>query len=107
MAEKIKVIIKRPGEMPYSTWVSNRLENLQLHVGGYIEAIGLSDDLAVICDEEGRLKGKPYNCNLAGLDLVGDIMLVGVKGEEFADLPVDYHTMRKLFPELWMNRSTR
>lgn len=104
---KIKVIIKRAGEMPYSTNISNKLENLQIHVGGYIEAVGLTTDLAVLCDEEGRLKGKPFNCTVAGIPFVGDIILVGVKGDEFADLPVDYHMMRKLFPEMWRQTEVR
>ena len=36
MAKKIKVVIKRPHEKPYVTYISNTLENMQKHVEGYI-----------------------------------------------------------------------
>lgn len=46
-------------------------------------------DAAIICNEEGRLMGLPYNCNLLGVSFVGPILIVGVDGEEFAGLPGD------------------
>ena len=101
MADKIYAISKRPGCPPRSVWVSNTLENLQRNVGGYIEAVTIAADACIICDEEGRLKGKPYNCTICGVDFVGDILLVGVKGEDFADFPVGFQVAKKLFPELW------
>lgn len=101
MADKIRVISKRPGCPPRSVWVSNTLENLQTAVGGYIETVKLATDMCVVCNEEGRLKGKPYNCTIAGVDFVGDILLVGVKGEEFADLPISYQKAKEMFNQLW------
>ena len=41
----------------------------------------------VICNEEGRLKNLPHNCDLFGISFVGTIIFAGVDGEEFADLP--------------------
>lgn len=81
--------------------MSNSLENFQTAVGGYIETVTLAEDLVIICNEEGRLKGLPYNCTICGVSFVGDIILAGVKGEEFADLPVDYKRMKELFGWLW------
>ena len=101
MADKIYAISKRPGCPPRSVWVSNTLENLQRNVGGYIETVTLATDMCVICDEEGRLKGKPYNCTICGVDFVGDVLLVGVKGEEFADLPISYQWAKGVFKSLW------
>ena len=46
-------------------------------------------DAAIICNEEGRLMGLPYNCNLLGVSFVGPILIVGVDGEEFTGLPED------------------
>jgi hypothetical protein len=46
----------------------------------------------MIVDEEGRLKDKPYNrkaSDLSGVGIVGDALIVGVEGEEFADVPED------------------
>lgn len=101
MADKIRVISKRPGCPPRSVWVSNSLENLQRNVGGLIETYTFAADMCVICNEEGRLLGLPYNCTIAGVDFVGDILLVGVKGEEFADLPISYQKAKEVFRTLW------
>lgn len=101
MADKIRAISKRPGCPPRSVWVSNTLENLQRNVGGYIETFTFATDMCVICNEEGRLLGLPYNCTICGVDFVGDILLVGVKGDEFADLPIDFQKAKEMFSCLW------
>lgn len=98
---KIKVLIKRPGEPPRSVWISDTLENLQRTVGGYIEIVTLQRGLVVICDEEGRLKGKPYNCTVGGVSFVGDIVIAGQEGEELTDYPTDFQTIKAAYPELW------
>ena len=87
---EIKVIIKRPGEAAFEARIANELGTLKEWVGGYIETYALSYNPAVIviCNEEGKLEGMPYNCRLAGETFVGPIVLVGVRGEEFADCPV-------------------
>ena len=99
--DKIKVITKRPGGAPASVWITPTLKNLQAYVGGYIETVTLALDCVIICDEEGRLKGKPHNCFIAGVDFVGEIIIAGVDGEEFADLPVTWDECKQLFPQLW------
>ncbi len=101
MSKKIDVLIKDPGKKPRHVAISDRLENLQKTVGGYIETVTLNTDLVIICDEEGRLKDKPYNCRICGVDFVGTIIFAGIAGDEFSDIPVDYQTMKTLFPHLW------
>ena len=101
MAEMIRVLSKRPGQPPRSVWMANSLENFQTAVGGHIEAVTLAEDMAILCNEEGRLLGLPHNCEVCGVDFVGDIVFVGVKGEEFADLPLSYGQMKLLFRGLW------
>lgn len=87
--EKIKVIIKRPDEkIGHITWITPTLENLQKHVDGYIEAVNYGD-MTILCDEEGRLKKKPYNCKIGRTTFAGTIIAVGSDGEEFADVPLD------------------
>ena len=97
----ISALVKRPGEPPRHVNVSNSLEALQKNVGGYIETVTLARDLVVICNEEGRLLDLPYNCTICGVDFVGPILMVGVKGDEFADLPVSWLDLKRLFPQLW------
>ena len=67
--------------------ISGTLESLQAEVGGYIENVRLfaDKDIAVLVDEEGRLKGKSENRSMTSL--VGDIIIVGVKGKDFCDVP--------------------
>ena len=88
MKEKqILVVIKRPGEAAYvEPLFENTLEAFQKEVGGYIEAYTVAEDLALICNDEGRLRGLPYNLTVLGEHFVGTVIAVGVKGEEFASI---------------------
>lgn len=101
---KIKVLSKRAGEPPRSVNVENSLKNLQKHVGGYIEAVTCfinGRTFVVICNEEGRLLALPHNCNIRGIDFVGDIIICGVKFDEFADIPFEWEELKMLMPQLW------
>ena len=77
------VIRKKVGKWPQIIDVENTLEALQEEVGGYIETVTFAEDACIICDEEGRLKDKPHNVNLFGVDFVGTVLAVGVDGENF------------------------
>lgn len=101
--DKIRAITKQPGGRPMHVWITPTLENLQRYVGGYIETLTIASDLVIICNEEGRLLGLPYTCTVCGADLVGDIIVCGVKGDEFADLPCSYGELKRLLPSLWEN----
>lgn len=103
---KISALSKRPGEIPRHVWVSNRLEALQKAVDGYIQTVGLKDDMVIICNEEGVLLGMEYNCTIEGCSFVGPILIVGITEDEdgkqdFADLPCTWGEMKDEFPELW------
>lgn len=98
---KIKVITKQPGEMPHSVWMSPELENLQGYVGGYIEMFSVSADCVIICNEEGKILGYPYNFTLQGEDFVGPVIFAGVNGEELCDIPAAFSEFRRLFPRLF------
>ena len=98
---KISVLIKDPGKNPRHVHIENSLKNLQNTVGGYIETVTLSDDAVIICNEEGRLRGLPYCCTICGVNFVGTVVIAGVAGEEFADLPGDFKNWEKMFRSLW------
>lgn len=93
---KIKVIIKEPGKKPRCVNISDTLENLQKTVDGYIETVSFATDFVVICDEEGRLKNKPYCCNICGVNFFGTVILAGRKDDEFADLPATFEEAKML-----------
>lgn len=98
---KIDVIIKRADSKPYHTAISDSLKNLQTIVGGYIETVGLFSNMIIICNEEGLIRGLPYNCNICGVDFYGDIIFVGVKGDEFDDIPCTFQQFKETFPRLF------
>ncbi|MDO4750120.1 MAG: DUF3846 domain-containing protein [Eubacteriales bacterium] len=98
---KISVLIKDPGKKPRHVNIENSLKNLQSTVGGYIETVTISEDAVIICNEEGRLQGLPYCCTICGVDFVGTVVIAGVAGEEFADLPGDFKGWKTLFSSLW------
>lgn len=83
----MKAIRKKPGCEPELIDVDNTLKALQAEVGGYIETVTIASDAVVICNEEGRLHGLPYNCCVFGTSFVGTVLIVGTKGEEFCDVP--------------------
>ena len=90
----MKVVVMKPDALPDVQDIPNTLEALQELVGGYIEVVELADGLAVVCDEEGRLKGKPYCATLGDVQFVGTIALVGTVGCEFTDIPFSEGLLR-------------
>ncbi len=98
---KIKAVVKHPNQAPFMTPISAELEAMQELVGGYLQEIALSTDIVILCDEEGRLKGKPYNCTFGTHTFVGTIVFVGVKDNDWADLPITYSEFRAVFPALY------
>jgi len=97
----ITVLVKHPGHPAFMVSTPNTLEALQGLVDGYIETVTLATDLVLICNEEGFLRHLPDNCELCGMRLVGSIVLAGVSGDEFDDVPMSRAQAQKLFPELW------
>lgn len=87
MEKTISVLIKKPGKNAYRKDIDNTLKSLQREVGGYIEAVTIADGLALICDEEGKLKGKDANFLFCGDCFVGTVILAGTDGEDFVSLP--------------------
>lgn len=81
------IILKiEPKKKPYPKEVKNDLKSLQTEVGGYLEPIALCNNLVLICNEEGKLRGLPPNRQLGNDIIAGDFFLVGAKGEDFVSL---------------------
>ena len=83
----MKAIRKKPGCEPELIEVDNTLAALQREVEGYIEVITLPYGAALICNEEGRLRSLPDNSLVCGVNVVGTVLIVGVNGSEFCDVP--------------------
>lgn len=91
----MKVIMVEPRKEAYVKEIGNELEDMQEAVNGYIQAIYPFDDpVAVIMDEEGKLKktakaNRPIydeNGKIADV-LYGPFFICGVGGEDFTDIP--------------------
>lgn len=83
----IKAFGKMPGHPFHAVWIRNDLKEMQRFIDGFIEPVQITDDIAVICNEDGRLLGMPHNCEICGIDFCGPLLIVGVKGDEFTDIP--------------------
>ena len=85
---EINILLKRPES---NTWepikVKNELETFQKLVGGYIEIVNIGHHVVVVCDEEGRIKGKPFCATINDIDFVGTVLMVGTNKYEFDDIP--------------------
>ena len=95
------VLIKEPCKAAYRKNIKNTLEELQRIVGGYIETLGVFHGIVAVIDEEGVLKAKASNIAPHGITLVGDVVFVGVKGENFRSLTDEEIERLKLYSKLW------
>lgn len=74
--EKMEVLIVEPMKRPRVETIDSDLKKMQEIVGGYIEVIyPFQDDVAFVCNEEGKFKGLPLNRALTdGNEKVYDII---------------------------------
>ena len=97
----MKILVVEPGMMPKRVEIPHTLEAMQKVVGGFIETVHPFDDpVVLICDEEGKLKGKTPNIYIPHKDIiVGTIFICGLGEENLTDLPdtlmEKYETMLK------------
>ena len=84
----MKVLIVEPRQRPRRADIPHTLRDMQQTVGGYIEIIHPFDDpMALVCDEEGKLKGYEPNRAIAGKDIiVGTFFFAGIGEEDLTDL---------------------
>lgn len=112
--EQILVLKVEPFKYPKPIMVDNTLEALQKEVKGYIEIVYPFDkNIAIICNEEGKIKGLPLNRGLYDEDdrlydiIAGTFLAVSVNGEgDIVDMDIDDYLFafnRFLLPENWEN----
>ena len=58
----MKVLIIEPGECPVEKEIGSSLEDMQRLVGGHIQVVyPFTEEVALVCNEEGKLQGLPLN----------------------------------------------
>lgn len=72
---KIRVLVKEPGKPAEVREIENTLEAFRAIVGGHIEAVRISDDIACYINEEGKLQDLAPNLlvplqRTAGLEVI-------------------------------------
>lgn len=95
--EKITVLVVEPEKKPYVKDISPGLSSLQHEVGGCIQAVyPFEEPVAIICDEEAKLKGSALNRALRDdqghiYDIVaGTFILTGIDEDDFTSLHPDH-----------------
>ena len=58
----MKILVIEPEKRPVEREINGSLEEMQAIVGGYIQAIyPFEDEVALVCNDEGKLQGLPLN----------------------------------------------
>ena len=82
----LRAVYVEPNKPAYETEIENTLKALQRAVGGYIEAVSISDGISLVCNEEGKLDNLPGNRRI-GIDIIaGSFVIVGNGEEDFRSL---------------------
>ena len=98
----IWAIIIEPDKAPRMETIYNELHALQRLVDGYIEVCPIVEDMVMIVNDEGKLRGLPKNVwmEVIGDYIVGTAVFVGVDGDEFDDVPVTLSDLYSVMPDL-------
>ena len=58
----MKILVVEPNKAPYGTDIPQTLENMQVLIGGLIQAVyPVEEPVALVCSDEGKLLGLPLN----------------------------------------------
>lgn len=110
---KIKVLVVEPMKAPYEKEIEDGLASLQHEVGGMIQAIyPFEEEVAIICNDEGKLEGLPLNRALRDQNeevydiLAGTFLVTGLTEDSFGSLSEEH--MKKFSeyyakPEIFVN----
>jgi hypothetical protein len=77
---QIHVLIVEPGKAPYDSIIDNTLTGLQAVVKGTIEYLGLGENSALVCNEDGKLLGLKGNRVINGDIIAGTFIICGDDG---------------------------
>lgn len=86
MSNKIRILVVEPYKEPYQKKIENTLKNLQKAVNGYIEILQLEHNVDIICNEEGKINGLPFNRVVDYDVIVGTFIIAGHKDSETISL---------------------
>jgi hypothetical protein len=103
----MKTVVVEPHRAAYEKEIGSDLESLQHEVGGLIQALyPFKDDVALICNDEGKLHNLPPNRFLYDEEgnaydiIVGTFLVVGLTEDDFGSLTKkQIETYLEMYPE--------
>lgn len=82
----MKIVLKKVNQDPEVMEIAPNLKVYQNLVGGLIDCMDIENDISIVFDDEGKLKGKDINLIVskgAWTDfIVGDLFFIGIDKEE-------------------------
>lgn len=75
--KELKIVLKKVGEEPEVVNIENTLEAKQKLVDGWIEVVSVTEDILLICNEEGKLDNLAPNLIFDYDYIAGDCFFVG------------------------------
>ena len=111
----MKVLVVEPGKRPEEREIQGDLTEIQELVGGYIQAVyPFEDEVALVCNEEGKLQGLPLNRALRDKDgeiydaISGTFFLCAAPPDSdnfqsLTDEQLDKYKTLFLIPEIFLN----
>lgn len=112
----MKVVLCEPGKKAQIAEIGNKLEDMQKVVGGLIQAVyPFTDNVALVCNEEGKIDGLPLNRALFVYDsdpdtrsvditdfICGTFFICGLGEDDFdslSDMLLEKYEHRFRYPE--------
>lgn len=99
----MNVLMVEPGKAPYEMQIGDDLQSMQTLVGGHLEAVyPFEQPVALVCNEDGKRDGLPFNRALRDADgdvydiIAGNFFIAGLGKSELTDLP---HELAEQFAE--------
>lgn len=109
---KMTVVLVEPNKEARIVKIDNTLKAMQGTVGGYIEAVYPYDDnVAIVCNGEGKIAGLPLNRALKDADgkvydvIAGTFFVAGLTGDNFGSLTeeqTDFFLAKFKQPEMFV-----
>lgn len=109
---EMTVVLVEPNKEARIVKIDNTLKAMQETVGGYIEAVYPYDDnVAIVCNGEGKIAGLPLNRALKDADgkvydvIAGTFFVAGLTGDNFGSLTeeqTDFFLAKFKQPEMFV-----
>ena len=75
--KELRIVLKKVGRNPEIMNIENTLDAKQKLVGGLIEVVGLTEDILLVCNEEGKLDNLLPNLMFDFDYIAGDCFFIG------------------------------